>query len=49
MNALNRWLLSKETDPEAFELARDAFRASLQYNGDQQKVIALLLKYGMRK
>ena len=49
VNALNRWLLSKETDSEAFELARDAFRASLQYNGDQQKVIALLLKYGMRK
>ena len=49
VNALNRWLLSKETDFEAFEQARNAFRASLQFNPDQQKVINLLLKYGMRK
>lgn len=49
VNALNRWLLSEEADTEARDQAREAFRASLQLNPDQQKVIGLLLKYGMRR
>ena len=48
-SALNRWLLSDRTDEEAKMEARDAFRASLQLNMDQAKVIRLMLEYGMRR
>lgn len=48
-SALNRWLMSDRTDEEARMEARDAFRASLQLNIDQAKVIRLMLKYGMRR
>ena len=49
VNALNRWLLSKDTDLEARREALDAFRASLQINTDQQKVIGLMLKYNLQR
>lgn len=49
VNALNRWLLSKDTDLEARREALDAFRASLQLNTDQQKVIGLMLKYNLQR
>ncbi|MDG2291108.1 MAG: tetratricopeptide repeat protein [Phycisphaerales bacterium] len=49
VNALNRWLLSKEVDTEARLQALDAFRASLQINADQQKVIGLMLKYNLQR
>lgn len=48
-SALNRWLLSDRTDEAAKMEARDAFRASLQLNMDQAKVIRLMLEYGMRR
>lgn len=45
VNALNEWLLSKKTSADARMTARDAFRRSLRINSEQQKLVALMLKY----
>jgi tetratricopeptide (TPR) repeat protein len=45
VNALNAWLLSERTDGDARTTARDAFRRSLRVNAEQQKLVALMLKY----
>ncbi|MEE2906647.1 MAG: tetratricopeptide repeat protein [Planctomycetota bacterium] len=45
VNRLNAFLLSNREDNEAFMEAGEAFRQSLRANGDQPKVIDLVLKY----
>lgn len=47
VTALNRWLVSDESDTAAWEDAQSAFRASLKINPEQDKVIRLMLDYGM--
>lgn len=45
VNRLNAWLLSEREDAGAFDEAGSAFRESLRVNGDQPKVLELVLKY----
>ena len=45
VNRLNAWLLSNREDTDAFSDSGEAFRTSLKINGDQTKVISLVLKY----
>ncbi len=45
VNRLNAWLLSNREDSSAFRDSGEAFRTSLRINGDQTKVISLILKY----
>ncbi|MBG83635.1 MAG: hypothetical protein CMJ40_03700 [Phycisphaerae bacterium] len=45
VNRLNAWLLSNREDSSAFRDSGEAFRSSLRINGDQTKVISLVLKY----
>ena len=45
VNRLNAWLLSNREDSSAFRESGEAFRSSLRINGDQTKVISLVLKY----
>lgn len=45
VNRLNAWLLSNREDSSAFRDSGEAFRTSLRINGDQTKVISLVLKY----
>ena len=47
VTALNRWLVSNESDTGAWDDAQSAFRASLRINPDQAKVLRLMLDYGM--
>jgi tetratricopeptide (TPR) repeat protein len=46
--SLNRWLISGRADVEAMTDARAAFRQSLRSNPRQQKVVALMARYGLR-
>ena len=45
VNRLNAYLLSNREDNDAFLESGNAFRQSLRANGDQPKVIDLMLKY----
>ena len=45
VNQLNAWLLSEQADQAAFAGSGEAFRSSLRVNGDQPKVLTLMLKY----
>ncbi|MCH2153340.1 MAG: tetratricopeptide repeat protein [Phycisphaerales bacterium] len=45
VNRLNAWLLSEQQNQEAFAESGSAFRESLRVNGDQPKVLELMLKY----
>lgn len=45
VNALNAWLISERKDAAERRIARDAFRASLKANPEQQRVINLLIDY----
>ncbi len=47
VNALNRWLLSEKKDSVAASEARRAFRASMQANPNQPKVLKLYTTYGL--
>ena len=47
VNALNRWLLSEKRDSHAGDEARHAFRASMQANPNQPKVLKLYTTYGL--
>lgn len=47
VNALNRWLLSEKKDAVAASEARRAFRASMQANPNQPKVLKLYTTYGL--
>ncbi|MSR69556.1 MAG: deoxyribonuclease IV [Phycisphaerales bacterium] len=47
VNALNRWLLSEKRDDLAASEARRAFRASMQANPNQPKVLKLYTTYGL--
>ncbi len=47
VNALNRWLLSEKKDSVAASEARRAFRASMQSNPNQPKVLKLYTTYGL--
>ncbi len=47
VNALNRWLLSEQTDAGAQQEAREAFRASLRLHPGQAKVQTLVDRYGL--
>ncbi|MAB84042.1 MAG: hypothetical protein CMJ24_11520 [Phycisphaerae bacterium] len=49
VTALNRWLLSDRTDTESWNEAQASFRASLRINRDQDKVVRLMLDYGMSR
>ncbi len=49
VTALNRWLLSDRTDTGSWEDAQGAFRASLLINREQDKVLRLMLDYGMSR
>jgi superkiller protein 3 len=45
VNQLNAWLLNDRHEQSAFVQAGSSFRASLRVNGDQPKVLDLMLKY----
>ena len=45
VNRLNAWLLSDRQNQEAFAESGSAFRESLRANGDQPKVLELMLNY----
>ncbi len=47
VNALNRWLLSEQTDEPAQREAREAFGTSLRLHPDQAKVQTLVERYGL--
>jgi len=47
INALNEWLLSKKSDEQAWQTARNAFRRSLRVNRNQPKLVALMSNYNM--
>jgi tetratricopeptide (TPR) repeat protein len=47
VNALNAWLNSDRTDEQMALTARDAFRASLQVNPDQPKLVEILTSYSL--
>lgn len=48
VNALNEWWRSGKSDDQARIQSRNAFRRSLQINNNQQKVIILMQKYGLK-
>lgn len=48
INALNDWLISKKSDVEAWEEARDSFRRSLRINRSQPRLIALMSNFNMQ-
>ncbi|MCH2139463.1 MAG: tetratricopeptide repeat protein [Phycisphaerales bacterium] len=47
VNAVNRWLLSGKTDADSRAEAVTAFKASLQLNTSQPKVVQLVSEYGL--
>jgi len=47
VNALNAWIRSEKRDKDAAVEARRAFRASLQANPDQPKIVKLFTTYGL--
>lgn len=49
VTALNRWLISEQTDDEARREAVQAFMMSMRINPDQQKVASLIERYQLSR